>query len=104
MAKPGSDMIKSDYYYPIAEGLITDEGFRSIGQQVATRTASPATPRDLQMTKKLQTITVFNTLDHNYCDDLTILYGLVPRAWRVNTVFYDQTSTTYRSGNQEKSD
>ena len=27
MAKPGSDMTKSDYYYSIAEGLITYEGF-----------------------------------------------------------------------------
>ena len=46
MAKPGFDMTKSDYYYSLAEGLITYEGFQSMGQQVATRTASPATPRD----------------------------------------------------------
>ena len=68
MAKPGSDMTKLDYYYSIAEGLITYEGFRLIGQQVATRTASPATPRDWQMTKEPQTITLFNTVNHS-CEE-----------------------------------
>lgn len=42
LAKPGNSMSKSDYYYAIGEGMITYEGFRSVGARTRSRVSSPS--------------------------------------------------------------
>jgi hypothetical protein len=73
LAKPGSNLTKSDFYYAVAEGLITYEGFRTIGRRVATRgqaqtpsrAVNTASPRPTSATVN---ITLVNANGHS-CEE-----------------------------------
>ena len=41
LSKPGNSLTKSDYYYAIGEGMITYDGFRSVGARTRSRGSSP---------------------------------------------------------------
>jgi hypothetical protein len=66
LTKPGNSMTKSDYYYAIAEGMITYEGFRSIGNRTRLRGSTPTTTPTREPRDKPSTPTVINIIQEDH--------------------------------------